>query len=241
MNKAKVKINGKQHDIVFPITEEDLKHQVDEILKAGYYDEARVKDGIIVDVGANIGIASMHFAGVAKKVYALEPNPNIFKVLKKNTKGYKNIECFNVGLSYENATRPFYPSKKGEEPQSIFGGPEGGILVSFVTITDFMKDNKIKHIDAMKMDVEGAEYVILPDETFEEAAKEIDILVGESHYVASAFPDVLPVILKDYGFKTEFIETKGGNYYRELQFKNINTGKTKTYRVPFNTMFIAKK
>jgi FkbM family methyltransferase len=241
MNICKVKIRGKKREIVFPISKEDIKHQVAEIFAAGHYDKGKKKDGVIIDAGANIGLVSIHYADVAKKIYALEPSPDIFEALKENTKDYKNIECFNVGLSYENATRPFYPGKEGEPAQTVFGGPDGGILVNFVTLYDFMKDNKIKHVDTLKMDIEGSEYLVLPDKSFEDVAEKIDMIIGEGHYTGGAFPEAIPHILKEYGYKTKFIKTKGGNFIRSIKFTNLATATVKKYDVLFDTMFIAKR
>lgn len=79
----------------------DLIALIDEILNRNQYHIELIKGGgVVVDAGANIGIFSI----VAAKnypdivVYAFEPTPSIFELLKENTKYYSNIKIFNCAL-----------------------------------------------------------------------------------------------------------------------------------------------
>lgn len=56
------------------------------------------KDHIVVDVGANIGAHTVVFGKLAKKVYAFEPQKNIFHILCGNValNELHNVECFNL-------------------------------------------------------------------------------------------------------------------------------------------------
>ena len=60
------------------------------------------KNDICIDLGANIGNASlvMWIKG-ASKIYALEPNLEAFNVLKENIKGIENINALNIAISSE--------------------------------------------------------------------------------------------------------------------------------------------
>ncbi len=56
----------------------------------------------VLDIGANIGNHSIFFSNFFKKVYAFEPNPITYEILKINSKyscERKNIETYNYGMS----------------------------------------------------------------------------------------------------------------------------------------------
>ena len=60
---------------------------------------------VIIDCGANIGLASIyfkfHFPDV--KIYAFEPEISNFKMLKKNVANYKDVFIFQKAIWYESA------------------------------------------------------------------------------------------------------------------------------------------
>lgn len=75
-----------------------------------------VRDGdCILDVGANTGLFIRFLDSVLThaQIYACEPVPAIFHVLRKNVRAYihLDVELFNVGLSRRagNATFDYYP------------------------------------------------------------------------------------------------------------------------------------
>lgn len=202
MKYAKIKVNGKDTKIAYSITKSELEDQVYEIFHEGHYKDAKIKDGIIFDVGANSGLASLYFAETAKMVYAFEPNPEIFEALKENTKGHKNIKIFNKGISYMKQKLPLFAAKEGDQPQTMYvtEADMKMLMCDFTTIEQVMEDENIKHIDALKIDVEGAEYLIFPDESFKRIADKIDVIVGEGHYVIKLglFPQLIPLMLEEY-------------------------------------------
>ncbi len=121
------------------------------------------KNAIIIDIGANIGNHTLYWANEvnAKKIYAFEPVPTTFKILKKNIK-INNLEnivnIYQAGLSDEDS--------KGEiktyDPTNIGGtrlqiNNEGNI--SLITL-DSLKLSE-KRIDLIKIDVEGMDYKVL--------------------------------------------------------------------------------
>src|SRR3989344_9219581 len=60
------------------------------------FDQHIKKGDTVLDIGANIGYHTLHFArlvGETGKVYAFEPHPSNFALLKKNIEanGYKNV------------------------------------------------------------------------------------------------------------------------------------------------------
>jgi len=58
------------------------------------------KEGLMLDIGANIGSHCVqfkhHFPNL--EIYAFEPFKENFDVLIQNTKQYKDVKCFNIGV-----------------------------------------------------------------------------------------------------------------------------------------------
>ncbi|MBN3924782.1 non-ribosomal peptide synthetase, partial [Nostoc sp. NMS4] len=97
------------------------KNETEFVYKELWEEQAYLKHGItinegdcIFDVGANIGLFAL-FAGQRCKdvsIYAFEPIPPVFDLLRLNTEGYGlNVKLFNLGLSSETKSDIFtyYP------------------------------------------------------------------------------------------------------------------------------------
>lgn len=59
---------------------------------------------VIVDAGANIGLTSVFYANKhpGAKIFAIEPEPSNFELLKKNTASYTNVVRIQAALLREN-------------------------------------------------------------------------------------------------------------------------------------------
>lgn len=55
---------------------------------------------VVLDIGANIGLTSILFSGLAKKVIAFEISPSTFQILKQNLLRAQtsNVSCHAIGL-----------------------------------------------------------------------------------------------------------------------------------------------
>lgn len=235
------KVNdGKQTSFYVPITKKDekvLMDQITEIFIEQHYKKGRIKkDMTIIDCGANIGLASLYFKDYAKKIYALEPNPKNFECLVENTKDIPHIQPFNIGLSARTAIE--HLRNNGDYPisESLFGTGEIKEEVKLQSINEFFEEQKIEHVDLLKMDTEGAEYIIFPSFGFSKIAHRIDYIIGEAHYVHQLIPDYIPLILKDCGFETQFLPIK--NMFVTMAFDDVIKRK---YSVEKQTIFLAKR
>ena len=112
-------------------------------------------------------------------------------------------------------------------------------MVDIITIEEFFKENKIEHIDVMKIDVEGAEYIIFADNSFKNIANKIDFIIGESHYINEMLPDHVLALLKRAGFKAKLLPIK--NQYLFLDYENTYTGQKEIFEVKKATLFIGTK
>lgn len=235
--------NEEPISVSFPLgLEDELSRQLGEIFSGECYKEGRKKDAVIIDAGANVGMASTYFAPVAKKIYALEPNPVIYEALVENTKNLKNVETFNVGLLDFDVKGCLFSNTEKSIPQTLFTGGDKikSQEVNLLSLETFMKQNKIDSVDVLKIDVEGSEYVIFPSKSFANVASKIKFIIGESHFQQnSGFPDIIPVLLTDYGFKTRFIDQE--NCERTFQYSDRMTNEKRTWSVRYKTLFIAER
>lgn len=121
----------------------------------------------ILDLGANIGYYTLLFAkmaGINGKVYAFEPEPEIFGILKKNVNenGYKNVILEQKAVSDKNTTGKLYLRADNRGDNRIYDSRDGRefIDIGLIRLDDYFSDNKIK-IDFIKMDIQGAEILAL--------------------------------------------------------------------------------
>ena len=131
-----------------------------------------VEPGMIVaDIGANIGFFTGLFSrlvGPTGQVHAFEPDPLIYSILKRRTAALPlhNISVNKIALSDREGTTVLYSSRKNRADNRIFRFPEksGEIEqtnVATTTLDAYCERNGIKKIDAVKIDVEGAEPAVL--------------------------------------------------------------------------------
>lgn len=124
----------------------------------------QVKSGdVVVDLGANIGYYTLLFAkwvGAKGKVYAFEPEPENFEILKKNVElnGYKNVVLENKAVGERSGKAKLYLSEENSGDHRTFGdGARRVVEVDQVALDDYFGRHKGK-IDLIKMDIQGAEY-----------------------------------------------------------------------------------
>lgn len=116
--------------------------------------------GVALDIGANVGNHSIHFATYFEKVYSFEPNSLTYQLLKFNVQFFNNIQVFNFGLSDKNENVIAYSPNWNRGSTSIhFQATEKYdlSLKKFDQISDIIFDK----IDFIKIDVEGHELSVL--------------------------------------------------------------------------------
>ncbi|WP_311274728.1 FkbM family methyltransferase [Methylobacterium sp. WCS2018Hpa-22] len=132
--------------------------------------ESRLQPGCtFLDIGANIGAYALSvaaFAGPRARILAVEPQPDIFDRLTYNIAQnpfgtVKAVACAVADKAGE-LTLFVDPRNRGESSLKIVGTNEGAqIRVPAVTLLGLAQGEGITRIDAIKLDVEGAEDLIL--------------------------------------------------------------------------------
>jgi FkbM family methyltransferase len=119
---------------------------------------------IIINVGAHIGTFDIYCKCVYPKslLYSFEPNPENFKILKKNivANHIKEIFLIKNALSDSTGICKLYFQKMNPNEGNIFIG-NNYVEIRKTNLDTFSKKYKIRTIDLLKLDCEGAEFDIL--------------------------------------------------------------------------------
>lgn len=124
-----------------------------------------VKAGMkAIDVGAGIGITAVAMAkGVGEdgEVYAFEPHPRYFTILKENLSSNQlnNVKAFEVALTDRAGKIDFY--QKELSSGIVFEEGAQKLEVASTTIDKFLSEQKAQGIDVIDMDCEGSELLVL--------------------------------------------------------------------------------
>jgi FkbM family methyltransferase len=121
-----------------------------------------------VDIGANLGIYTLvacRMVGRSGRVIAFEPSLQSFPTLKENIllNGFTNVQAFRIALSDKTGEAFLY---HGEDPGknslgSDPGGESRGETVATLPLDEALHQASVKGVDVIKMDVEGAELLVL--------------------------------------------------------------------------------
>jgi len=120
----------------------------------------------VFDIGANVGyytVLASKLVGKKGRVYAFEPDPRNLELLKRNLmiNQCTNVDVipFVVGESVGSTYLRQDLSNPGESSVSENG--RNSIFVNSISIDTFVNQKKIKRIDVIKVDVEGAEVDVI--------------------------------------------------------------------------------
>lgn len=135
-----------------------------------------VKDPVIFDVGAHHGSVSLLYRRLfpTSTVYAFEPFPSSFQQLKANVESDPSIRVFNFGLSNRHGIQSLH-SNTSSATNSLLATDELGshtwgpllletqeiVEAEFKTVDTVMAQLKIPRIDILKLDVQGAEPLVI--------------------------------------------------------------------------------
>lgn len=158
---------------------------------------------IIIDCGANIGLGIIYFKQLypAAKIIAFEPDNKIFEVLQHNVRafGFDNIQLFKKACWNKNGTIEFLSEgADAGRKKTITDDGANAINVETIQLGEFILDN----IDLLKMDIEGAEFVVLNDiknklYLVQNIFVEYHSFINQEQYLSE-----LLFILKNAGFRT---------------------------------------
>ena len=164
---------------------------------------------IIFDIGANIGLFSLHCVDCASVIYSFEPTPQHFNLLTEFTKPYANIKPVNVAISDKDADIDFYMSDNNTTMNSIINHYGKKVTIKARSILSFIQEQNIEKVDFIKCDIEGSEMIALTLETVSQLYRYVDKWFIEVHATPNASIDynrnILKNIYEKVGYKCELI------------------------------------
>lgn len=124
------------------------------------------KDSVFLDVGANIGYYTLMAASMGARVIAIEPNPVAFERLAFNilANGFDSkVTKFQIGLSDKVGVANLNIPGADIGSASIVNPAIHGktIQINLEPLKEVLDKASVKSIEAMKIDVEGMEDLVL--------------------------------------------------------------------------------
>jgi len=217
---------AKEHQIIWKGPKGDLKlNYYDSIgcFRAEIVDlklldiELENKNPLILDLGANLGFATLWFKYnyPGARIWAYEPFKKSYDIITKNVKdnNYDNITVKNYGVLDKDCTIPFY---------HIEGG--AGLGDSIVNVGGTVKekcefhnlDSEWEHvdkIDLIKMDIEGSEFPVLKNCSFWKKADKIIIEFHDNFKKEMGYDKInFFTLITDADFKFDKVFGEGAVY-----------------------------
>lgn len=178
---------------------------------------------VIIDCGANIGLASVYFANKYPnaKIIAIEPEASNFTLLKKNTENYPNVICLNCGiwsrktrLSIEDTGDGLWAMVTHETDDDT----NGKNTINAYSLTDIMSEYSLTHIDILKMDIEGSEKKVF-SENYSQWLDKTRLIIIEFHdRMFAGTAKTFFEAIRNYDYR---LETKGENIFCDLKKNSI--------------------
>ncbi len=195
------------------------------------------------DIGAYIdgwhSLVAGGEVGELGKVYSFEPHPKFYKRFARNLKLNKlnNIKLENLAVADKAGFMTFFPAESSSSFFRNFNSKPNrkktSIKVKVITLDDYIFKNKIKKIDMIKIDVEGAEMLVLKgaNRTLQrDDAPDLLIEVVDSYLKdAGSSEKELIGYLRKFGYKAYTLDFSGLRHY-----KIINSSRN-------NNLFFSKK
>lgn len=122
---------------------------------------------IFFDIGSSIGLYSI-LAGkklVNGKVFSFEPDPGNLASLRKNFQinGFQNFEIHPIAIGDKQETLRLYTAGSNAYSPSLrpVNGIPSYVDIEVQSIDNLLKEGKLPYPDVVKIDVEGAEMMVL--------------------------------------------------------------------------------
>ncbi len=196
------------------------------LIGSPYYFKSKRKDPVIVDAGSNIGMSVLFFKLLypESRIMAFEASPDSFAALQKNISenGLQGVTAIPKALSdkeghitfYQDSKKPWSGSNSiiAERMQKVDNESKRAIQIPTVKLSDMISGP----VDFMKIDIEGAEHLVMQDLAASGKLKMIDQMVMEYHHHVTPTDDRLAGmlhLLESNGFGY-MITANGGEVFK---------------------------
>lgn len=139
--------------------------------------------GVVVDAGANIGLASIWFYAQlpSSTVYAFEPAPSNFRYLERNCAYLDKVTVERAALGAEDGTATLHLATHNAVHSMVDQSEATGqkIEVPLLSLGRYLDKKRVKRVELLKLDVEGAEMQVL--DGLGDRLDDVQVVVGECH------------------------------------------------------------
>ena len=175
-------------------------------MKRAIYDAYRLREidvpteGVVIDVGANVGEFSSLFLNTKVRVLSFEPDPYVCSILRINIDA-PNIEVHEEALSNQDGTAELAIASATADSSLLHGvGGQASVPVEALRLDRVLDREAIERVQLLKMDAEGFEPEVL--EGLGERIRDVERItvdVGPERHGESS-SDAVTRILIDAGF-----------------------------------------
>jgi FkbM family methyltransferase len=190
--------NSKTHNIQFIFHEKKIKMRIESartdiaMLTEVFCFEAyeikfHIEPKFIVDAGANKGGAAIYFSTLYPDaiIDCFEPNDELHKILEHNLK-INNVKATIVKKALSDVVDELSFIKDDNHQYSKLTDIDTGLKVSTTTLQSYYGD---REIDILKLDIEGAEEVVVP-----QVADNVKVIIQEIHYDRVDFSRIISTL-----------------------------------------------
>ena len=172
---------------------------------------------VIVDAGANIGIASIWFLGryPGAQVHAFEPAGENFRLLAENLAPLANGRPYRAAIGREDGSAALGLAECAAMHSLMASDvTSGSEIVPVISLAEHMKTHGLKRIDLLKLDVEGSELDDLVG--LRDRISDVGVIVGEVHE-SLVDPHEFYAFLEQHGFQVRW-----KRYFRNGQAQQVH-------------------
>lgn len=154
----------------------------------------QAQSAVVFDVGAHVGAITDTYRRLFPQasIHAFEPFPEAFAALRDNVGGHPKTRCHQLALSDSVGTTAFNSNANWATNSLLATDTRGasfwgdGVLetrstveVKTTTVDAFCSEQRIGHVDILKLDVQGAEFNVLCGAKETLAQRQISLIYAE--------------------------------------------------------------
>jgi len=216
---------------------QELLHGFDEIFIQELYKIELGADCYIIDCGANIGLSVIYLKQLlpTATILAFEPDDQNFSLLSRNVSSFRfdNVELKNEAVWIENTTIGF--TNEGSMSSKLDQNGTASKKIKASRLKDFLT----KKVDFLKIDIEGAEYVVIKD--VQEELFNVQNLFLEYHGTFDQNRELVEIfnILSGSGFR--FYIKEATPVYKSPFFDSFQKSEKKDWDIQLNIFCFRNK
>jgi FkbM family methyltransferase len=153
------------------------------------------KADIIFDIGANYGDVALQYHGLFPRatIYAFEPFPASFAIMQHKIAKTVNIIASEKAIADKPGKRSFFVNRNVDTNSLLMPQKMGlssdkqvenkqQIEVEAITIDDFCREQNVRHIDILKLDIQGGELAALKGAERMLQEKRVRLIYSEAYF-----------------------------------------------------------